>query len=219
MLGFAVFYCFKGARFLKEVYLIYILLGLALIRGLLTVFPRLMPKENIRKSCNEYLDSFVIAGVVAIVLITYVVRSFYIPSESMVPTLLVNDYILVNKFVYRMSEPMRGDIIVFHPPDPRNPQVPRDTDFIKRVVAVEYDEVVIKDGTLFLNGLPMDEPFINSKPFEDFGPYRVPPGHLFMMGDNRNNSEDSRVWGPLPLEFVVGKAFVIFWPFSRIGTL
>ncbi len=169
-----------------------------------------------RKACQEYLDSFIIAGVVAILLITFIVRSFYIPSESMVPTLLVNDYILVNKFVYHFTTPSRGEIVVFHPP---HVESPNDTDFIKRVVAVENDVIEIHDGILYLNGIVISEPFIKEQPVNDFGPYRIPSGHIFMMGDNRNNSDDSRFWGPLPLKNVVGKAEVIFWPLSRTRVL
>lgn len=165
-----------------------------------------------RSLCKEYLDSFIIAGICAIFLITFVVRSFYIPSESMVPTLLVNDYILVNRFAYNFAKPSRGEIIVFHPPHVKDPD---ETDFIKRVVAVENDIIEIAGGTLYLNGMPQFEPFIKERIASDFPPFRVPPGHVFVMGDNRNNSDDSRFWGPLPLENVVGKAFVIFWPFQR----
>lgn len=196
---------------MKESYLIAILYILAIIRLLVCIAPKIVP-ASWRKTVREYLDSFIVAGMVAIVLITFLVRSFYIPSESMVPTLLVNDYILVNKFAYKFAEPMRGDIIVFHPPHIKNP---RSTDFIKRCVAVENDVIVIRDGQFYLNGIAVEEPFINQPPIEDFGPYRVPPGHIFMMGDNRNNSDDSRNWGPLPLQNVVGKAFVIFWPMKR----
>lgn len=200
---------------MKESYLIAILYFLVGIRLILCFFGS---RKRIKfiSICKEYLDSFIVAGVVAILLITFIVRSFYIPSESMVPTLLVNDYILVNKFAYCCSQPSRGEIIVFHPPHLKGPE---ETDFIKRVVAVEDDVIFIKDGVLYLNGQAQDEPFINEPPFEDFPPYRVPKGCLFMMGDNRNNSDDSRRWGPLPLNNVVGKAFVIFWPLNRTGRL
>ena len=165
---------------------------------------------------REYLDSFLVAGMAAIVLITFVVRSFYIPSESMVPTLLVNDYILVNRFVYNFASPSRGEIIVFHPPHLPDQE---GTDFIKRVVAVENDVIEIANGVLYLNGLPQKEPYIKEAMLADFPPYRIPPGHVFVMGDNRNNSDDSRYWGPLPLKNVVGKAVLIFWPLQRQGAL
>ncbi len=201
---------------MKEKTLIFILYILVLVRLIVCFWPRRQEWTRLRKACQEYLDSFIIAGVVAILLITFIVRSFYIPSESMVPTLLVNDYILVNKFVYHFTTPSRGEIIVFHPPHVESPS---DTDFIKRVIAVENDVVEINNGILYLNGIAIPEPFINERPVNDFGPFRIPRGHIFMMGDNRNNSDDSRFWGPLPLKNVVGKAEVIFWPPSRIRVL
>ncbi|MGM9991733.1 MAG: signal peptidase I [Candidatus Bruticola sp.] len=200
---------------MREELLIVIIYILVLLRIGVFVFRKRLSVvwKNILK---EYLDSFIVAGIVAIVLITYIVRSFYIPSESMVPTLKVNDYILVNRFIYQMAKPSRGEIIVFHPPHVENPE---ETDFIKRVVAVENDVVEVAGGVLYLNGLPQDEPFIKERIEADFPAYRVPKDHVFVMGDNRNNSDDSRYWGPLPLKNVVGKAFIIFWPISRQGIL
>lgn len=200
---------------MKDNKLILTLYALALLRLAICFIPK-DKWANWRTVCREYLDSFIMAGLVAILIITFVVRSFYIPSESMVPTLLVNDYILVNKFVYHFSSPSRGEIVVFHPPHVENPNA---VDFIKRCVAVENDVVEINDGILYINGVAMREPFIKEPPVNNFGPYRVPPGHIFMLGDNRNNSDDSRFWGPLSLHNVVGKAEVIFWPFSRMGSL
>jgi len=190
--------------------LIYILVAVRLVVHLL---PRVLPGSGWRRALNEYLDSFIVAGGAALLLITFLVRSFFIPSESMLPTLKVHDYILVNKLVYHFAHPMRGEIVVFHPPHLDDPEK---KDFIKRVVAIEGDEIAIRDGQLYLNQLPVEEPFIAEPPLSDFGPLRVPSGHIFMMGDNRNNSDDSRSWGPLPLKNVVGKAFVIFWPPNRI---
>ncbi|MDO5297511.1 MAG: signal peptidase I [bacterium] len=201
---------------MKDNKLILTLYILTLLRLVLCFIPRHPKWAYWRNIGQEYLDSFIMAGLVAILIITFVVRSFYIPSESMVPTLLVNDYILVNKFVYHFSTPSRGEIVVFHPPHVDNPEA---VDFIKRCIAVENDVVEINNGVLYLNGLAMREPFIKEPPVNNFGPYRVPPGHVFMLGDNRNNSDDSRFWGPLPLKNVVGKAEFIFWPFRRSGSL
>ncbi len=200
---------------MKEWLLLSILYILVAVRIVLTIFRKHL-SATLRGILKEYLDSFIVAGIAAILIITYVARSFYIPSESMVPTLKVNDYILVNRFIYKMASPSRGEIIVFHPPHVKNPA---ETDFIKRVVAVEGDVIQVSDGVLYLNGLPQDEPFIKEPIEADFPAYRVPKGHVFVMGDNRNNSDDSRYWGPLPIQNIVGKAFVIFWPFSRHGLL
>jgi len=164
----------------------------------------------------EYLDSFIVAGVTALFLISFVVQSFYIPSGSMEPTLQIRDYILVNKFIFRFREPRRGDIVVFHPP----PRASADNkDFIKRVIAVEGDTLAIRDGVVYLNRKPLHEPYLYDRPSNDFGPATVPAGHLFMMGDHRNNSDDSRSWGFLPRRNVVGKAEFIFFPVNRAQIL
>jgi signal peptidase I len=144
---------------------------------------------------NEYLDAIIIAGLTALFLISYVVRTFYIPSSSMKPTLLPYDYILVNEFVYRFTEPKRRDIIVFKPPNRKNAP-----DYIKRVIGLENETLEVKDNKVYINGNPIDEPYIPSDQAPDYqwGPQKIPEGNLFVMGDNRNNSEDSHAWGFLP---------------------
>ena len=169
----------------------------------------------------------------------YVVEAFYIPSESMVPTLEIGDRVLANKFIYRFTDPERGEVVVFKsveggelPPE-RNPIVsfvdflrgkqgpPPREDLIKRIVGLPGDEVVVKEGTVLVNGEPQEEPFVNGK-FPDLStsaPITVPKDHVFVMGDNRANSRDSRVFGPVPYENIEGQAFVRFWPLDRLGLL
>ena len=145
----------------------------------------------------------------------FVMEAFWIPSGSMIPTLEIGDRVLVNKFIYRFTEPDRGDIIVFRSVD--NPN----EDLIKRVVALPGDEIAVRRGRLLLNGEPQKEPFTNKK-FPDRSFYArttVPEGHVFVMGDNRGNSADSRVFGPLPKKNIEGEAFLRFWPPHRIGLL
>lgn len=145
----------------------------------------------------------------------FVVEAFFIPSESMIPTLEVGDRVFVNKFVYRISEPQRGDIIVFESVEGGEEEL------IKRVVALGGDVVSVQNGTLIVNGERLEEPYVNAR-FPDgssYGPTRVPEGEVFAMGDNRANSRDSRFFGPVPNEKIEGEAFVIFWPPTRIGTL
>lgn len=200
---------------MKDNTIITIVYILAIFRLILCFTRRYKSYPTLQKHLREYSDSLITAGIASIVIITFIVRTYYIPSESMVPTLLVNDYILANKFVYHFASPSRGDIIIFHPPHIDDPSV----NFIKRCVAVENDLVEINNGVLYINGIAIDEPYIKEKIERDFGPYRVPKGHIFTMGDNRNNSDDSRFWGPLPLENVMGKAEVIFFPFRRMSTI
>jgi signal peptidase I len=145
----------------------------------------------------------------------FVVEAFWIPSGSMIPTLQINDRVLVNKFIYRFMEPSRGDIVVFESVD--DP----DTDLIKRVVGLPGDRVAVRSGRLVVNGEPQKEPFTNKK-FPDtsfFAATPVPKDHVFVMGDNRANSQDSRVFGPLPKKNIEGEAFLRFWPVDRIGLL
>ena len=145
----------------------------------------------------------------------FVLEAFRIPSESMVPTLEVGDRVFVNKFIYRFTEPERGDIVVFESVNGG------EEDLIKRVVGVPGDEVEVRSGTLLVNGEPQNEPYLNREIPDDsfFGPSRLSEGEVFVMGDNRANSADSRVFGPLPVENIEGEAFMRFWPPTRIGTL
>jgi signal peptidase I len=166
------------------------------------------------------LVEFLVILAVAFVLVfgfvrPFVLEAFRIPSESMVPTLLVGDRVFVNKFIYRLTEPERGDVVVFESVNGG------EEDLIKRIVALAGDEVEVRNGTLLVNGEAREEPYLNRNlPFNDsYGPSEVPEGHVFVMGDNRANSADSRVFGPLPIENIEGEAFVRFWPPLRIGSL
>ncbi|MBA2693749.1 MAG: signal peptidase I [Rubrobacter sp.] len=145
----------------------------------------------------------------------FIVEAFYIPSESMVPTLLINDRVLVNKFIYDFTEPDRGDILVFESVEGDG------QDLIKRVAAVGGDEIRVQNGQLFVNGEPQTEPYLNQETPDAsfFGPETVPEDHVFMMGDNRANSADSRVFGPVPYENIEGEAFLLFWPINRLDIL
>lgn len=177
------------------------------------------------------------ALLLALVIRAFVVQAFRIPSSSMEDTLLVGDFLLVDKFSYGakipftatrlpgLRDPHRGDIIVF-----RAPHVNKD--FIKRCVAVGGDEVELRNNVLYVNGAPAAEPYVKLEGrvprVADFPPRRVPDGKLFMLGDNRNNSQDSRFWGYLDMDRVKGKAFLLYWSWdgsrrlprlSRIGDI
>jgi len=203
---------------------------------------------------KEYLDAFIVAGLVALFLITFVVRTFFIPSGSMEPTLQIHDVLLVNEFEYRLSKPHDGDIVVFPPP------IPTTNDFIKRLIGSPGETLRIHNGVVFRDGKALVEPYIAQKPAYEMeiknynvyvdgtpldptqanipprsrwkAPDRIPEGCYFMMGDNRNNSEDSHIWGFSQLGGTfatgpeaghkagfTGHAFVLFWPPNRIGIL
>ena len=179
-----------------------------------------------------------IAFVLALLIKTFLVQAFYIPSESMVPTLEVGDRVLVNKVVYHLHPPRRGDVIVFENPNEapvhRNPvsafwhwvteglgvSTDPEKDYIKRVIGLPGDVVEVRDCTVFVNGTALNEPYTNpDDPGScSFPSTRVEADHLFVMGDNRGNSNDSRYGlGQIPYDKVVGRAFVIIWPPSRAG--
>lgn len=163
---------------------------------------------------GEILESVAIAVILAVIIRFFLFQPFYIPSGSMEPTLKPGDRIIVNKLIYRYSQPERGDIMVFkYPRDPAR-------DFIKRAVGLPEETVEIKDSKVYINDKKISQPFLEpGLQFGSFGPVEVPGGSYFMMGDNRNNSEDSRIWGTLPGENIVGKAMFIYWPISRIGLI
>ncbi|MCB0220734.1 MAG: signal peptidase I [Chrysiogenetes bacterium] len=184
--------------------------------------------QPFRKSAvRDYLEVIVLALLLALTSRTFIIQAFKIPSESMVPTLLVGDYLLVSKLSYGLhkpgggwlmtwDEPERGDVVVFITPQDKDLPLLQQRDFIKRVIAVGGESVAYRNRTIYINGEPIEDPwghFDTSPLFDrpDFGPVTVPEGHFFMMGDNRNNSEDSRVWGFAPMDLVVGKAEVIYY--------
>jgi signal peptidase I len=176
----------------------------------------------------------------ALLIQAFLVKPYRIPSESMEPTLDVGQRVLVNRVNYRVEDPDRGDIVVFHPPrgadgnicgvahpseEPcsRPTRQRSDVNFIKRIVAVPGDTLAIRDGRAVVNGKVRDEPYTEpcagaaECSFEE--PIKIPPDHFFMMGDNRGASDDSRFWGPVPKEWIIGQAFFTYWPVKRIGLL
>lgn len=166
----------------------------------------------------EWVVLIAVAFVLALGIKTFIVQPFVIPSGSMEPTIQIGDRVLVNRFIYRFTSPARGDIIVFEPWRRGQP------DLIKRIVAVGGDTIAMgRDGRFTINGKPIDEPFIapQNRRTQPGGllPYKVPSGMVFVMGDNRNNSGDSRFNGPVAVSGIVGKAFVRYWPIGRIGGL
>ena len=193
-----------------------VLLVMVLIRLAVYLKPSLLDRfaPETRGRYLEGWDSIVGALLGALILVKFVVRPFYIPSGSMEPTFLVNDRILVNSFMYNFSAPSRGDIVVFFPPPDKASE--EGIILIKRVVAVAHDRVEVKDGKLILNDDVLDEPFIKESIMGDFGPITVEEGKVFVMGDNRNNSRDSRYIGQIPIKNILGRAECIFFPPQRM---
>ncbi len=180
--------------------------------------PRERRRRKWRGGLRELLVTILIAAVLVFGFIRpFVVEAYRIPSESMVPTLEVGDRVLANKFVYRFSEPKRRDIVIFDGVEGEEDEM-----LIKRVVGVAGDEIQVQGDTLYVNGEPQEEPYLNKRrgpSRSSYGPTKVPPGHIFVMGDNRDNSGDSRVFGPVSLEDVKGEAFLRFWPLRQLGPL
>jgi signal peptidase I len=157
-----------------------------------------------------------LAFVLAMGIRGFVVQPFWIPTGSMIPTLEVDDRVLANKFVYRFSSPAPGDIVVFPSPNGDG------SDLIKRVIAVEGQTIDIQNGQVFVDGEALSEEFVNEAAPDDSTlaePITVPTDHVFLMGDNRANSADSRVFGPQPESALLGKAFMVYWPPARIRAL
>ena len=191
-----------------------------------------MTEDNTPKTkTKEYIESIIIAILIALFIRTFIICAYKIPSRSMVPTLLVGDHILVSKFIYGVKipllrttiipvrEPKRGEIIVFIYPHDRS------KDFIKRVIGVAGDKIEIKNKKIFINGKEYSDSFgtysdtmiypSSMQPRDNFGPVTVPEKSLFVMGDNRDESLDSRFWGFVDLKDVEGKAFIIYWSWNR----
>jgi signal peptidase I len=175
---------------------------------------------------REYFEAIVLAVILALFFRTFAVEAFKIPSSSMEDNLLIGDHILVNKFAYAPTNfawekallPIhnihRKDVIVFkYPEDPSR-------NFIKRVIGLDNETIEIKDKQVYIDGKPIDEPYkVHKEEFfgltaENFGPVKVPAGFYFAMGDNRDNSKDSRAWGFVPKDYIKGRAFMIYWSFD-----
>jgi signal peptidase I len=167
---------------------------------------------------GENIQILVLALGLAFLLRTFVAEPRYIPSESMLPTLEIGDRLIVEKLSYYSHPPHRGDIVVFAPPPQLQEQgYQGDQAFIKRVIGLPGDTIAVQDGRVFVNQQLLTEAYIAEPPNYLMSPMVVPSAQLFMMGDNRNNSNDSHVWGFLPKVNIVGHACFRFWPLERFG--
>jgi signal peptidase I len=197
------------------------------------------PLRRVLRSAGELPGLIVLALLIAVLIKTLFVQAFFIPSESMEPTLRAGDRVLVSNIPYWFGEPGRGDIVVFADPNgaPEEDRgvvggiahwfserlgvrSPEDEDFIKRVVGVPGDVVRAEHGEVYVNGEELDEPYLAGRRTQDFRRTRVPDGKLFVLGDNRSNSLDSRFGlGFVPIDAVIGQAFMIVWPPLRMNTI
>jgi signal peptidase I len=174
--------------------------------------------QKVWKSQRENLQIIVIALSLAILIRAWVAEPRYIPSDSMIPTLHVGDRVVVEKISYYLQPPATGDIVVFAPPDNLQEQgFTKDQAFIKRVIGLPGQTVAVKQGLVYLNDKPIVEKYIAQPPNYRWGPQRVPENQYFVMGDNRNNSNDSSRWGFLPQKNIIGRAVFRFWPLGRFG--
>jgi signal peptidase I len=197
-------------------------------------------EKSTRGSLIELVTIVVVALGLALGIQAFLVKPFRIPSESMVPTLEIGQRVLVDRVSFRFSDPDRGDIIVFKPPagadtntcgvrhssDTACPEPTKersDTNFIKRVVGLPGDRLKVLKGEVYINGRRQKDDFARLDATCDIcnlpGEITIPKDHYFMMGDNRGESADSRFWGPVPKSWIIGKAFMTYWPPGRIGLL
>lgn len=178
------------------------------------------------KKTNVWLETASVVGMsvfFALGIRTFIAEARYIPSRSMLPTLEVGDRLMIEKISYRLKSPERGDIVVFYPPDaavrctPKDPPpTPIRDAYIKRIIGLPGEQVEVTEGVVFINGSPLEEDYISEVPQYSFGPIEVPPETYLVLGDNRNESCDSHVWGTVPKAQIIGRTALRFFPFNRM---
>jgi len=167
-----------------------------------------MMEEKKTNDLMEWIKSLVIAVVLAVLIHTFLFAVVIVSGPSMEPTLHDGERLIMNKIVYLFHEPERGDVVVFHATEA--------DDYIKRVIGIAGDTIEFRNNHLFLNGKPVEEPYLTNAYTKDFGPVTVPEGTIFVMGDNRINSKDSREIGAVPLDKVVGRVKLLIWPIHHL---
>ena len=177
-------------------------------------------KASLWQKITDNSTTVAIALLLAFLIRVFIAEPRYIPSNSMLPTLETGDRLVVEKVAYNFHPPNKGDIIVFQPPTQL--QIlgyEKNQAFIKRAIATGGETVAVQDGIVYINDRPLTEDYIAEPPQYNLMPVTIPEGQLFVMGDNRNNSNDSHIWGFLPQENIIGHAIFRFWPFDRIGKI
>lgn len=176
------------------------------------------PEQNPENPWVEALKTIGLSAILAIGIRHFVAEARYIPSGSMLPTLEVDDRLIVDKLSYRFTSPERGDIVVFSPTETLQELNFKDA-FIKRVIGLPGETVEVRGERVYINNIPISERYIEEEPNYQYGPEVVPEGHYLVLGDNRNNSYDSHYWGFVPREKIIGRAVIRFWPPNRMGEL
>lgn len=166
-------------------------------------------ENKVKSMWRELIETVVSAGIIAFIIITFIGQVTVVKGASMEDTLFNRERLICNKIVYRLTEPERGEIVIFKPPIDQN------HNYIKRVIAVEGDRIKIIDGIVYLNGEKLEEDYIEHRSFETMPEVTVPEDSYFVLGDNRVNSSDSRFWGFVPEENIIGRASVVFWPITK----
>ncbi len=175
-----------------------------------------------RKQQNLWVEGLQTVGLsifLALGIRQFVAEARYIPSGSMEPTLQINDRLIIEKISYRFNAPQQGDIVVFWPPAELFPIGGRRDAYIKRVIGLPGDQVEVTEGQVLINGEALEEDYIKAPPSYQWGPEIVPEASYLVLGDNRNNSTDSHIWGYVPQENIIGRAAARFWPPDRLGGL
>jgi signal peptidase I len=180
--------------------------------------PDNIPQQKTENPWIEALKTIGLSAVLAFGIRSFVAEARYIPSGSMLPTLQINDRLIIDKVSYRFKNPETGDIVVFNPTETLEKQNFRDA-FIKRVMGLPGQKVEVKGGRVYVNNQPLREKYIEEEPRYNWGPVTVPANSYLVLGDNRNNSYDSHYWGFVPRDRIIGRAVVRFWPLNRVGEL
>lgn len=184
------------------------------------ILPNTRSQTDFWQQVRENGLTLIIAIVLAVIIRIFIAEPRYIPSDSMFPTLQQGDRLVIEKVSYYFHSPKRGAIVVFQPPSQLQMQgYEQNQAFIKRAIALEGDIISVQNGVVIVNDRPLQESYIAELPQYNLPPVRVPEGKIFVMGDNRNNSNDSHIWGFLPEKNIIGRAVFRFFPFSRFGSV
>ncbi len=170
---------------------------------------------SFRRFLKDVYEVVVPAVILFLIIHTFFLQAQVVPSPSMHPTIMVRDQFLLNKTAYWFKKPQRFDIVVFKPPAAAE----FNGDFVKRIIGLPGETIKVQGGVVYINDKPLKEPFISPDraPVADYSPFIIPDNEVFTMGDNRNNSKDSRYWGALPIKNIKGKAWWRYWPVNRMG--